>query len=117
MILKCEVFPRSDGIMTRRPVRFETKTSKSILSEVEGDGATLPVASGTAMVAEVKYRMEKLGSSVVSDELIIRFAGPSLVTMSFIDLPGIRSVPEGLRQKTSEIVEKYLDDPHSIVLW
>ena len=117
MILKCDVFPRSDGIMTRCPVRFETEISKVVSSEIEWRGSTRPVASNAALIAEVKYIMESIGSSVVSDELVIRFTGPDYVAMSFVDLPGIRTVPEALRQATSAIVEKYLDDPHSIILW
>lgn len=117
MILKCDVFPRSDGIMTRCPVRFETEISKLVSCEIEWRGSKRPVASNTALIAEVKYIMESIGNSVVSDEIVIRFTGPDYVAMSFVDLPGIRTVPDTLRKATSEIVEKYLDDKHSIILW
>ena len=37
--------------------------------------------------------------------------------MCYIDLPGIRTHPENLRKSTHELVEKYLSDPQTIVMW
>lgn len=55
--------------------------------------------------------------NIVSDELTVRVKGPELVTMCYIDLPGIRTVPENLRKATHDLVESYLSDQHAIVLW
>ena len=55
--------------------------------------------------------------TISAEELIVRIKGPELVTMCYIDLPGIRTVPETARKATHDLVERYLSDPHTIVMW
>jgi hypothetical protein len=52
----------------------------------------------------------------VKDEIVIKRSAPGIPTLSFIDLPGIRSHPESLRVASESIVESYIADPNTLVI-
>ena len=57
----------------------------------------------------MRPRLWNSADTIVSTEIIIKRAGPGLPTLSFVDLPGIRAVPEDLREKTESLVDYYIN--------
>ena len=60
-VLKMEITPRAENIMTKCPLRLETTKSTKSTAEIEWRGVTRSLSSPSAILAEVKNVMISLG--------------------------------------------------------
>lgn len=117
-ITKCAVFPRARDICTKMPIRLELSTAKNGQESITLQylGVETHLESTDGILEKVESIMVGLKGTISSDELIIKICKLNAPTFTFIDLPGIRSYPAELKKSTEGLVEKYLTDPHTLVL-
>lgn len=120
-ITKCPIFPRGDDTTTRAPIRLQ-------LQHVESSQQTLIQVSWknqqprkldkpediVGAVREMMARIDK--DAVEADEVLVQIHDPAVISIEFIDLPGIVAAPSHKKQLTEGLVQKYLRDEESMFL-
>ena len=69
-VLKYEVFPRAENIMTKCPLRFETTNASEASAEIEWRGEKRRLESQAAILEAVKQIMMSLGGTCQPCELL-----------------------------------------------
>jgi len=116
---KCAIFPRSEKLCTKTPVRLclmESPTEGRVIIRWRG-GEWVVDRDGGQVLARVTAIMDSLGpEEIVEDEVVVTIRGPNLPNFEFIDLPGIRAFPEKLARDTTNLTKKYLKERDTLVL-
>lgn len=121
-IVKCPCFPRAQAQCTKCPIIFRLATgpnycSISYFDHNSKERVEAILKDITEIYAEVSRIFSFYPANVVyEEELIITIRGPDTPNFEFYDLPGIRTYPEDLAEKTVAISKKYLCDKDSIVI-
>jgi len=120
-ITKCNVFPRDHKLCTRCPVHLKLSTGKPkyfIKYFDDNDKeCVINVQNKNDIYKEVQNIFNKYPADVISDkEIVVNITDENVPNFEFFDLPGIRSYPPDLAEKTIAISKKYLEDKNSIVI-
>ena len=123
-ITKCQLFPRHADICTKMPIKLElihvkhdADASMSVTyTDMSGTLIHATVTDPDSILPNLQRFMDMRGNQITDDEFIITIKSQYVKTFTVIDLPGIRAYPEDMAIMTHKIVNKYMDDPHTLIM-
>lgn len=121
-ITKCQIFPRNSSLCTKCPVHLKLITGDPEYSISYFDHTTktqkiLNIENRDDIYKEVLKIFNSYPADVIYEqEIEITIKDLNMPNFEFFDLPGIRSYPPELAEKTTAICRKYLEDKNSIVI-
>lgn len=121
-ITKCQIFPRNISLCTKCPVHLKLITgipeySISYLDQVSKERKSIALKDKNVIYQELLKIFNTYPADVIyEDEIVVTIKDVNMPNFEFFDLPGIRSYPPALAEKTTSICRKYLQDKNSIVI-
>lgn len=121
-ITKCQIFPRNISLCTKCPVHLKLITgvpeySIAYLDQVTKEKKNITLKDKTLIYQELLKIFNAYSADVIyEDEIVVTIKDVNMPNFEFYDLPGIRSYPPVLAEKTTSICRKYLQDKNSIVI-
>ena len=117
------LFPRSKSLCTSVPVKISTRCGavprpptlevwNTLTGEQVGRTRIIPLAPGAVDIRAAMADMIASQRAAVSvdHELRIQIVSPTLPPMNLLDLPGLVSYPEDMRERTNGLVQRYMVD-------
>lgn len=114
-ILKCNIFPINKNRCTKCPVKIELVNSNEEKYLISFKGNSIKVNSKEDIIDKVAKLMNEI-DDIVEDEMHIIFHNPNVITSTYYDLPGIIEYPDNLRQKSKNIVNKYIIQDNTLII-
>lgn len=127
--------PRSDGLTTRCAIQFtlrqQSEWRAEVRTRVRGDGVLVDTVTTVETVETVEALGEAVhkaqedlcrGKDFAPDSIVeVKMWGPNVPNLTLIDLPGlIRTTTDGqdasVIDAVQKMVEKYMEQPRSIIL-
>lgn len=121
-ITKCQIFPRNINLCTKCPIHLKLITgipeySISYLDQISKERKKITLKDKNLIYQELLKIFNVYPVDVIyEDEIIVTIKDVNMPNFEFYDLPGIRSYPPALAEKTTSICRKYLQDQNSIVI-
>lgn len=116
-ITKCAVFPRDRRQCTGRPVRVKLQPAETFSVQVKGKEVTHGSATTPDEARQLITAQMPIGDTIKEDELHVTVSSPDVPELELVDLPGIREYPPKTRDTTKRLVQNYISQTDSIVLW
>jgi hypothetical protein len=114
-ILKCDIFPIDRNLCTKCPIKIELFNSnvKEYLIIFKNDEIRLTDKEKTKL--HVGAIMNKI-DNIIDDELYIKISNQYVINSTFYDLPGIIEYPADMRDKSKNIINKYINQPNTLII-
>jgi hypothetical protein len=114
-ILKCDIFPIDRNLCTKCPIKIELINSnvEEYLIIFKNDEIRLTDKEKTKL--HVGAIMNKI-DNIIEDELYIKISNKYVINSTFYDLPGIIEYPAEMRDKSKNIINKYINQPNTLII-
>jgi hypothetical protein len=114
-ILKCDIFPIDRNLCTKCPIKIELINSniEEYIITFKNDNIKLTDKEKTKL--HVNAIMNKI-EDIVDDELYIKISNKYVINSTFYDLPGIIEYPADMREKSKNIINKYITLPNTLII-
>lgn len=114
-ILKCDIFPIDKNLCTKCPIKIELFNSdiEEYLIIFKNDEIRLTDKEKTKLhVAAIMNKID----NIIDDELYIKISNQYVINSTFYDLPGIIEYPADMRDKSKNIINKYINQPNTLII-
>ena len=114
-ILKCDIFPIDRNLCTKCPIKIELFNSdiEEYLIIFKNDEIRLTDKEKTKLhVAAIMNKID----NIIDDELYIKISNQYVINSTFYDLPGIIEYPADMRDKSKNIINKYINQPNTLII-
>ena len=114
-ILKCDIFPIDRNLCTKCPIKIELVNSniEEYYISFKNDAIKLTDKEKTKLhVAAIMNNID----DIVEDELYIKISNEYVINSTFYDLPGIIEYPADMRDKSKNIINKYINQPNTLII-
>jgi hypothetical protein len=114
-ILKCDIFPIDKNLCTKCPIKIELINSDIETYHITFKNETIKLTDKEKTKLHVAELMNKI-DDIVEDELYIKICNEYVINSTFYDLPGIIEYPAELREKSKNIINKYINQPNTLII-
>ena len=114
-ILKCDIFPIDRNLCTKCPIKIELFNSKNEEYIITFKNETFKLTDKEKTKLHVSSIMNKI-DDIVEDELYIKICNEYVINSTFYDLPGIIEYPAEMRDKSKNIINKYITQPNTLII-
>ncbi len=114
-ILKCDIFPIDRNLCTKCPIKIELFNSKNEEYIISFKNETFKLTDKEKTKLHVSAIMNKI-DDIVEDELYIKICNEYVINSTFYDLPGIIEYPAEMRDKSKNIINKYITQPNTLII-
>ena len=114
-ILKCDIFPIDRNICTKCPFKIELINSDIEEYIINFRNETIKLTDKEKTKLHVSAIMNKI-DNIVEDELYIKISNEYVINSTFYDLPGIIEYPADMREKSKNIINKYINQSNSLII-
>ena len=114
-ILKCDIFPIDRNLCTKCPIKIELINSDIETYHITFKNETIKLTDKEKTKLHVAELMNKI-DDIVEDELYIKICNEYVINSTFYDLPGIIEYPAELREKSKNIINKYINQPNTLII-
>jgi hypothetical protein len=114
-ILKCDIFPIDRNLCTKCPIKIELFNSKIEEYVISFKNETFKLTDKEKTKLHVSAIMNKI-DDIVEDELYIKICNEYVINSTFYDLPGIIEYPAEMRDKSKNIINKYITQPNTLII-
>ena len=114
-ILKCDIFPIDRNLCTKCPIKIELFNSKIEEYVISFKNDTFKLTDKEKTKLHVSAIMNKI-EDIVEDELYIKICNEYVINSTFYDLPGIIEYPAEMRDKSKNIINKYITQPNTLII-
>ena len=114
-ITKCKIFPKDRAYCTKRPIRFILKHEVNKSYYVKLSPTETIKCNSEKHVCDVITKEFNKGE-LSHEEIVIECLAPENHNFTFVDLPGIKSFPEDVAEKTRSISDGYLANKNNIII-
>ena len=114
-ILKCDIFPIDRNLCTKCPIKIELFNSKNEEYIITFKNETFKLTDKEKTKLHVSAIMNKI-DDIVEDELYIKICNEYVINSTFYDLPGIIEYPAEMRDKSKNIINKYITQPNTLII-
>jgi len=114
-ILKCDIFPIDRNLCTKCPIKIELINSDIETYHITFRNETIKLTDKEKTKLHVAELMNKI-DDIVEDELYIKICNKYVINSTFYDLPGIIEYPAEMRNKSKNIINKYINQPNTLII-
>jgi len=114
-ILKCDIFPIDRNLCTKCPIKIELSNSDIETYHITFKNETIKLTDKEKTKLHVAELMNKI-NDIVEDELYIKICNEYVINSTFYDLPGIIEYPAEMREKSKNIINKYINQPNTLII-
>jgi hypothetical protein len=114
-ILKCDIFPIDKNLCTKCPIKIELFNSDIEEYIITFKDNTIKLKDKEKTKLHVAAIMNKI-DDIIDDELFIKISNKYVINSTFYDLPGIIEYPADMRDKSKNIINKYINQPNTIII-
>ena len=114
-ILKCDIFPIDKNLCTKCPIKIELYNSDIEEYIIIFKDNTIKLQDKEKTKLHVAAIMNKI-DDIIDDELYIKISNKYVINSTFYDLPGIIEYPANMREKSKTIINKYINQPNTIII-
>lgn len=114
-ILKCDIFPIDKNMCTKCPIKIELFNSNNEEYIITFKDNTIKLTDKEKTKLHVSAIMNKI-DDIIDDELYIKISNEYVINSTFYDLPGIIEYPADMREKSKNIINKYINQPNTIII-
>jgi len=114
-ILKCDIFPIDRNLCTKCPIKIELINSDIETYHITFKNETIKLTDKEKTKLHVAELMNKI-DDIVEDELYIKICNEYVINSTFYDLPGIIEYPAEMREKSKNIINKYINQPNTLII-
>ena len=114
-ILKCDIFPIDKNLCTKCPIKIELYNSNIEEYIITFKDNTIKLQDKEKTKMHVHAIMNKI-NDIIEDELYIKISNQYVINSTFYDLPGIIEYPANMREKSKTIINKYINQPNTIII-
>lgn len=114
-ILKCDIFPIDKNLCTKCPIKIELINSDIETYHITFKNETIKLTDKEKTKLHVAELMNKI-DDIVEDELYIKICNEYVINSTFYDLPGIIEYPAEMREKSKNIINKYINQPNTLII-
>ena len=114
-ILKCDIFPIDRNLCTKCPIKIELINSDIETYHITFKNETIKLTDKEKTKLHVAELMNNI-DDIVEDELYIKICNEYVINSTFYDLPGIIEYPAELREKSKNIINKYINQPNTLII-
>jgi GTPase SAR1 family protein len=114
-ILKCDIFPIDRNLCTKCPIKIELFNSKNEEYIISFKNETFKLTDKEKTKLHISSIMNKI-DDIVEDELYIKICNEYVINSTFYDLPGIIEYPAEMRDKSKNIINKYITQPNTLII-
>ena len=114
-ILKCDIFPIDKNLCTKCPIKIELFNSDIEEYIITFKDNTIKLTDKEKTKLHVAAIMNKI-DDIIDDELYIKISNQYVINSTFYDLPGIIEYPADMRDKSKNIINKYINQPNTIII-
>ena len=110
-ITKTPIFPKDRDVCTKQPIHLIIKNGLDESCYIDNVSIDKSEIRNT-----VQSKMNILDGNISNEKITINITSKNLINFEFFDLPGIRSYPPELKQKTESLSESFISDKNNIIL-
>ena len=114
-ILKCDIFPIDKNLCTKCPIKIELFNSDIEEYIITFKDNTIKLTDKEKTKLHVAAIMNKI-DDIIDDELYIKISNQYVINSTFYDLPGIIEYPADMRDKSKNIINKYINQPNTLII-
>lgn len=114
-MLKCDIFPINKDICTKCPIKVELLNSDIEEYTIIYKDKIINLSDKEKLAFHTSVIMNSI-DNIVDDELHIKISNKYVINSTFYDLPGIREYPADLREKSKNIINKYINQPNTLII-
>ena len=114
-ILKCDIFPIDKNLCTKCPIKIELFNSDIEEYIITFKDNTIKLTDKEQTKLHVAAIMNKI-DDIIDDELYIKISNQYVINSTFYDLPGIIEYPADMRDKSKNIINKYINQPNTLII-
>lgn len=114
-ILKCDIFPIDKSLATKCPIKIELFNSDVEEYYIIFRNESIKLTDIEKTKLHVSAIMNKI-DDIVEDELYIKISNEYVINSTFYDLPGIIEYPAEMRDKSKNIINKYINKPNTLII-
>jgi len=114
-ILKCDIFPIDKNLCTKCPIKIELINSNIEEYIISFKNQTFKLTDKEKTKLHISAIMNKI-DDIVDDELYIKISNEYVINSTFYDLPGIIEYPADMREKSKNIINKYITLPNTLII-
>ena len=114
-ILKCDIFPIDRNLCTKCPIKIELVNSNIEEYYISFKNDAIKLTDKEKTKLHVAAIMNKI-DDIVEDELYIKISNQYVINSTFYDLPGIIEYPADMRDKSKNIINKYINQPNTLII-
>jgi len=114
-ILKCDIFPIDRNLCTKCPIKIELVNSNIEEYYISFKNDAIKLTDKEKTKLHVAAIMNKI-DDIVEDELYIKISNEYVINSTFYDLPGIIEYPADMRDKSKNIINKYINQPNTLII-
>jgi len=114
-MLKCDIFPIDKDICTKCPIKIELINSEKEEYIISFKDKVIKLTDKEKILFHSQVIMNSI-DGIVDDELHIQISNRYVINSVFYDLPGIREYPADLREKSKNIINKYINQTNTLII-
>ena len=114
-ILKCDIFPIDKSLCTKCPIKIELVNSSINEYVIVFKDKTIKLTDIEKTKLHIHAIMNKI-DGIVDDELYVKISNEYVINSTFYDLPGIIEYPADMREKSKNIINKYINQPNTLII-
>jgi hypothetical protein len=114
-ILKCDIFPIDKNLCTKCPIKIELFNSDIEEYIITFKDNTIKLTDKEKTKLHVSAIMNKI-DYIIDHELYIKISNQYVINSTFYDLPGIIEYPADMRDKSKNIINKYINQPNTLII-
>ena len=114
-ILKCDIFPIDKNLCTKCQIKIELFNSDIEEYIITFKDNTIKLTDKEQTKLHVAAIMNKI-DDIIDDELYIKISNQYVINSTFYDLPGIIEYPADMRDKSKNIINKYINQPNTLII-
>ena len=114
-ILKCDIFPIDRNLCTKCPIKIDIINSNTEEYIIIFKNQTIKLTDKEKTKLHVATIMNKI-EGIIEDELYVKICNEYVINSTFYDLPGIIEYPAEMRDKSKNIINKYINQPNTLII-
>jgi len=114
-MIKCDILPIDKSICTKCPIKIELINSEKEEYIISFKDKVIKLTDKEKILYHSQVIMNSI-DGIVDDELHIQISNRYVINSVFYDLPGIREYPADLREKSKNIINKYINQTNTFII-